>query len=933
MSASTQKMPRPTSRDAPKFDSDEPENLRRFLGQMEDLFSDYSITDDDEKKKKLVRYTDARTEEEWQALDEYDSGTFAEFKEAVLKNYPEAADAETGTWERLTRIARKFSNLGADERESYLKFKRRFLTEAKKLQKPPALVTNRELVEKFTESLSPAFRENIAARLSIKRGIKSATSAPAAAPAAAAAAAAAGGGGGGAAAAPVVAKPVKRREDMHTLDEVVAEADDIALNSSTSYLLSATSGSISSTGATSGSGIKAEFEEVKQQVATLLDRIDVSEKQAKERQEQILRAFQQGGNNSSSLRQPRPQNEHSGAGPSDNCWYDWKPGHFVRDCQNVQKHVAEGLLKLVDRKFMMADGTPIPREPAHLCPMDRMLATLSKRQEQMFWEDVSGPAGVFNISLPDNASLYANKPRDARDEVIDKLRQDLQYWQTSTRVPTPVQPALQPQMLQAPVPSTSSQPMNQPFDPNVFLNQMRSLFSQAGNQNATSSQNFEGFRKGLMKATGKNMSIPMTIPHKQPEDHFKNRPKGTEPKKYVKKVTQPLSDESDESEKEEPVLRVPTSKKVVVEIPTTRPTSKKPVTVEDASDDEDGAPRRELPFRKVPSVSFAPLPSDSANKKKTQVRFDESKAPAYKHTAPIHKEGRVQDVASKVLKTPIVLNAEELMDLSEPLRKEIAKLMAKKRISTQPVTEQMYSAGETQPESDPLPFSETSDEEDATSKDLSLESDAIDIRDLPSATFMAAQFNIGLIPAGSLIMADPYLQYLDSLAPGEKPKQVIVAKDSASLRAVYPVINGAGEEESVVDGGSQIVSMASAIATKLGVAWDPDITIHMQSANGQLEKTLGLARNVPFLFNDITVYLQVHIIASPAYKVLLGRPFDVLTESVIRNQADGGQIITITDPNTSRRCTIPTFLRGGPPRVAKAAPKATEEGFHLNSMN
>ncbi|PBK58913.1 hypothetical protein ARMSODRAFT_899945 [Armillaria solidipes] len=162
MSASTQKMPRPMSRDAPKFNSDEPENLRRFLGQMEDLFSDYSITDDDEKKKKLVRYTDARTEEEWQALEEYDNGTFAEFKEAVLKNYPEAADAETGTWERLMHISCKFSNLGADERESYLKFKRRFLTKAKKLQKPPALVTNRELVEKFTKSLLPAFHANIA---------------------------------------------------------------------------------------------------------------------------------------------------------------------------------------------------------------------------------------------------------------------------------------------------------------------------------------------------------------------------------------------------------------------------------------------------------------------------------------------------------------------------------------------------------------------------------------------------------------------------------------------------------------------------------------------------------------------------------------------------------------------------------------------------
>ncbi|PBK82037.1 hypothetical protein ARMGADRAFT_1090710 [Armillaria gallica] len=187
---------------------------------------------------------------------------------------------------------------------------------------------------------------------------------------------------------------------MHTLKEVVAEADDIALNSSTSYLLSATS----------GSGIKAEFEDVKQQVAALLDRIDMNEKQAKECQEQILKAFQQGGNNSSSSRQSRPQNEHSGVGPTDNCWYDWKPGHYMKNCQNIQKHVAEGLLKLVDNKFMMIDGTAIPCEPAHLCPMDRMLALLNKRQEQMFWKDVSGPAGIFNINVPDNASLYANKP-------------------------------------------------------------------------------------------------------------------------------------------------------------------------------------------------------------------------------------------------------------------------------------------------------------------------------------------------------------------------------------------------------------------------------------------------------------------------------------------------------------------------------------------
>ncbi|KAK0454184.1 uncharacterized protein EV420DRAFT_1645061 [Desarmillaria tabescens] len=730
MSTSTQKMPRPTSRDAPKFDSDEPENLRHFLGQMEDLFSDYSITDDDKKKKKLVRYTDAHTEEEWQALDEYTSGTFTEFKEAVLKNYPEAADAETGTWERLT-----------------------FLTEAKKLQKPPVLVTNRELVEKFTESLSPSFREHIDSRLSIKQGLKSRTTMPAAALAIGAAS---------------TATPVKRWEDMHTLEEVVAEADDIVFNTSTSYLLSLTSMSMSSTGVTSGPGIKAEMEEVKQQVATLLDHTDVSDKCARERQDEILRAFQQGGNNASALRQSRPQHDNSGSGSSDFlCWYDWKPGHFVKDCQNCQKHIVEGLLKVVNNRFVMADGSPIPREPAQLSPMDRVLAWHnSQKQEQLFWEEQNRAVGVYNLAIPKYASLYASRPRDTRDEVIEKLRQDLQYWQTST---------------------------------------------QANSQNQTSWQNSE----------------------------------------------------------------------------------------EEDSDEEEDPPRQELPFRDVPSVSFAPLLSDS---KKTRAKSkewaDDSKVPAYKHMAPIHKEGRVQDVVSKVLKMPIVLNAEELMDLSEPLRKEIAKLMSKKRVATQPVTETVFSVGETQPESVPLPFHGTSDEAE-DEEDLSLTSDAINIRDLSSATFMAAQFNVGLVPAGSLIMTDPYLQYLDSLVPGEKPKPVIVAKDSASLRAVYPLINGIGEEESVVDGGSQIVSMAGAIVTKLGIAWDPDIVIHMQSANGQLEKTLGLARNVPFLFNDITMYLQVHVINSLAYKVLLGRPFDVLTKSVIKNQADGGQIITITDPNTS----------------------------------
>jgi len=61
----------------------------------------------------------------------------------------------------------------------------------------------------------------------------------------------------------------------------------------------------------------------------------------------------------------------------------------------------------------------------------------------------------------------------------------------------------------------------------------------------------------------------------------------------------------------------------------------------------------------------------------------------------------------------------------------------------------------------------------------------------------------------------------------------------------------------------------------------------------------------------ITVYLQIHVIREPAYDILLGRPFDVVTESVVRNYANSDQTITIRDPNEAGRiATIPTIARG-----------------------
>ncbi|THU77712.1 hypothetical protein K435DRAFT_625554, partial [Dendrothele bispora CBS 962.96] len=113
----------------------------------------------------------------------------------------------------------------------------------------------------------------------------------------------------------------------------------------------------------------------------------------------------------------------------------------------------------------------------------------------------------------------------------------------------------------------------------------------------------------------------------------------------------------------------------------------------------------------------------------------------------------------------------------------------------------------------------------------------------------------------------------------------------------------------VLDSGSQIVSMDTNIAVGLDITWDPDVVIHMQSANGNLNPTRGLARNVPFRFGDITIYLQVHVMDNVPYEVLMGRPFDVLVESEVKNTKQGDQYITLTDPNSSRRQQIGTYSR------------------------
>ncbi|KAG6882630.1 hypothetical protein C0995_014237, partial [Termitomyces sp. Mi166 len=136
-------------------------------------------------------------------------------------------------------------------------------------------------------------------------------------------------------------------------------------------------------------------------------------------------------------------------------------------------------------------------------------------------------------------------------------------------------------------------------------------------------------------------------------------------------------------------------------------------------------------------------------------------------------------------------------------------------------------------------------------------------------------------PKGTVGAVDP-VEAFYSHWPSEHCASLCIAKDTDSLRAIMAVIDGKEEVECIVDSGSQIVSMSEEIAHHLGLVYDPTVMLNMQSANGAIDQSRGLARNVPCTIAGLTIYLQVHVISQPAYDILLGKPFDVLTCSVIR---------------------------------------------------
>ena len=258
----------------------------------------------------------------------------------------------------------------------------------------------------------------------------------------------------------------------------------------------------------------------------------------------------------------------------------------------------------------------------------------------------------------------------------------------------------------------------------------------------------------------------------------------------------------------------------------------------------------------------------------------------YKNRAPVEMGLDIEKLVESLMKTEIIVPMSNLVGVSAAIQKEIKRQLTKSRVPVEDRTVEKPITMDKRP--------------------------TIYLHEVNFDTIIVEEDESEEIRAGCITGGDPVLQFL-AQNPGADLKQLKQGALTKPLRSIYCNINGVGQEECVLDGGSMIVSMNKKVAVQLGLVWDPTIRIDMESASNHVEQTLGVARNVTFDIGGLRLFLQVHILENPPYRVLLGRPFETLAATVVQTYEDGSSEVVVKCPNTKRVAVVPTYERGKTP--------------------
>jgi hypothetical protein len=360
----------------------------------------------------------------------------------------------------------------------------------------PAKLTNKAAIARFMEKLDSDFVNRIWSRLDMDEVVRNSIPVD---PTDAVAVAAR-------------AKQLKDREDERYLfEEVVAVTRDLARStvdrheynfglSSEGVNRKAIKSEVNAATSAIEKRAEAVIERMEQWQVQMLDKFELNQK----RMEQFIKSVNNSGprlgEGSSSQVVNRPMTLAEII-----CHYCRLQGHMVGNCEHRRKHIEEGLLKVIQGKDHLADGTPLflPRDGRS---KKEYVDNYFKKASQNF---VGTAAGVYNLSTEMEEALFSNgtdyDPRD--DEILSRkvteaqLRRQLAQ---ATAQLTQKQEERTIQLVQQqqstgvvqPTPSAATQQNNEVAQALTLLSQQIQQFmvqTRAGASRTGNSQDNEGF--------------------------------------------------------------------------------------------------------------------------------------------------------------------------------------------------------------------------------------------------------------------------------------------------------------------------------------------------------------------------------------------------------------------------------------------------------
>ena len=220
--------------------------------------------------------------------------------------------------------------------------------------------------------------------------------------------------------------------------------------------------------------------------------------------------------------------------------------------------------------------------------------------------------------------------------------------------------------------------------------------------------------------------------------------------------------------------------------------------------------------------------------------------PQYRYVTPIEDPALVKKLVQQSLDTEITISTRELLSVAPDVRRQIKDQLVTKRVATSAFVEEV-------------------------SPSIDVEKDSV-------------------------------------LVANVSADNLVVAKHTEELRVIDMTIQGV-EVTATVDDGSQIISIRQDKWEKIGLPIRSDRIMVMESANKSKNETMGLLQDLKVNIGGYDFYLQVQVVGDAPYEMLLGRPFFTLTQASHKHFDNGESRLTLFDPNTGDKITIPTRAR------------------------